>query len=609
MARYVFDIEADGLLDTISKVHSLVLKDIDTGEAISCHSQATENSIEYGIVALEAADLLIGHNIISYDIPALMKIHPWMKLRQDCILRDTLVMAKLIFPMDRLMEMDRKTRQFPGRLTGRQSLEAWGWRIGERKMEFEGPWDKWTPEMQTYCEQDVETNHKLYSMLAAKGYSEQAIQLEHDVQEIIFRLEQAGAPFSEEKGRKLYATLAQTRMEREKELVGLFPPWYRPGAEFTPKRDNKRLGYVAGAPAQKIELTEFNPGSRDHIADRLMKKYGWKPRVFTGKGKPQIDEVVISKLEYPEAKKLLAYLLVQKRIGQLAEGDKALLKHVKDGRIHGEINPLGTATRRGSHHNPNLGQIPKVKKKAKEILYGEAGEWGFEFRDCFTAPIGWRMIGCDESGLEMRMLAHYMAQWDGGEYAKEVLAGDIHSVTMQALGIDDRDMSKIFLYAYLYGAGDVKLGKILKAKNAKVAGAAARAKFQGKLSALGKLVAAVKHRHHTKGYLVTLDGGLLYTRSEHSALNTLLQGAGAIVCKVWLVLTDRALREAGYQWGKDQQLVLWVHDEQQFLSRPAIADDVARIARECARRAGEVLNLRVPLDGTSSVGGSWSETH
>ena len=604
MARYVFDIEADGLLDTISKIHSIVLKDIDTG--IVCSYSSNLGDLDQALFVLSRADLIVGHNIIKYDLPAIKKIYPWFETKAQ--VRDTIVWTRLIWPSDQLLGIDAKNRQFPGRLAGRHSLEAWGWRVGEHKGGFKGPWDTWSQEMQDYCEQDVETNHTLLRMLEKQDYSETAVQLEHDVQEIIFRQEQTGVPFDEEKAHRLYASLVQTRLESETELKGLFDPWYQPGKMFTPKRDNKRMRYTAGAEMQHIKLTEFNPGSRGHIANRLVKVRGWKPKAFGSDGVPTVDEKILSNLPYPEAKRLTRYLLIQKRIGQLAEGKKALLKFVKNGRIHGEVITNGTVTGRAAHRNPNLGQVPKVKKKDGVVLHGEAGLWGEEFRSLFYAPEGWVMVGVDASGLELRMLGSRMARWDQGAYAHEVVSGDVHTLHASALAIE-RDPSKTWTYAYLYGAGDRKLGVILKAKNPVSAGRQSREVFQHKLPALGHLVAACKQRHRTRQYIVGLDGRHVQTRSDHSALNTLLQSDGSLVVKFWIVALDHALKARGWVWSKDYALVLFVHDEMQFLVRPEISKEFGEIAVAAIRQVGLDLGLKVPLDGEAKIGSTWAGTH
>jgi DNA polymerase I-like protein with 3'-5' exonuclease and polymerase domains len=219
------------------------------------------------------------------------------------------------------------------------------------------------------------------------------------------------------------------------------------------------------------------------------------------------------------------------------------------------------------------------------------------------------MVGIDASGLEMRMLGSRMARWDGGAYANEVVNGDVHNVAMQALGLTDRDMTKTWEYAWLYGAGDKKLGTILKAKNPASAGRTSRAVFLHKIPALGHLINAVKHRHNTRKYIVALDGRHVQTRSEHSALNSLLQSDGSIVVKFWMVALDRALKARGWRQGIDYAQVLYVHDELQFICRPGIAQELGEIAVETIRKVGIDLGLRVPLDGEAKVGRTWAQTH
>lgn len=613
MARYVFDIETDGLLPELTKLHSLVLKDIDTGCVISCASsdEHGHSKIETGLALLSMADLIVGHSIIEFDLPAIKKVYPeWTTSAQ---VRDTVVMTRLFWPSDLMKAVDHVKKRVPGKLIGKHKLEAWGYRLMEYKSDFRGPWHTWTTEMQEYCEQDVEVTHKLWNLVVSKKYSEQAIQLEHDVQEIIARQVQAGVPFDVAAASSLYGDLVQLRMELTKELRQVFPPW-EVRTPFTPKANNKKRGYVKGQPTEKVKVIEFKPASNDHVADRLITLRGWKPALYGKDGKPTVDEAVLSSLDFPEIPLLLRYTMVKKRIGQLAEGKKALLKSVEpDGRIHGGVVANGTVTGRMAHFDPNLGQIPKIKKvKAKGILKGEEGDFGWEFRSLFYAPPGWKMVGCDESGLELRMLGHYLARWDAGAYAKAVVEGDVHSLTMEALGIPDRDQAKTFMYAWLYGAGNVKVGKILKAKGetqqARV-GKAAREKFLVKLPALRYLTDACRAKHRQQKFVKGLDGRLIYTRSDHSAVNSLLQSAGSIVCKVWIVTLHRKLRERGFEWDRDFQHVLTVHDEVQILAREEIADEIGKIAAEAAREAGEALGLRVPTAGESKVGDRWSDTH
>jgi DNA polymerase I-like protein with 3'-5' exonuclease and polymerase domains len=475
--------------------------------------------------------------------------------------------------------------------------------------------------MEDYCVQDTSTTESLYSFLMAKNPAPEAVRLEHQVAWIIHRQVMRGIQFNTAAAAQLYADLSQKREEITRELRKVFPPFYvRDGKEFTPKRDNAKQGYVAGVPVQKVKRVEFNPNSRDHVALMLQRRYDWKPEEFTDDGKPKIDDAVLKKLKYAEAPMLADFFMVTKRIGQVAEGDEAWLKKVKpDGRIYGDVNPNGAVTGRMTHSSPNLAQCPKVKpgKDGKPLL-GLKGEYGFECRSCFVASDGYVFVGADGAALELRDLAGYMAKWDGGAYIRTVLEGkkedgtEIHTVNRKALEIDSRDDAKTWFYAFLYGAGDEKLGTIvikIRGDAAKKKGKELREKFMRNLPALGALVKAVKQAAKERGYLFGLDGRRLHVRSQHSALNTLLQSAGAIQMKKALVILDEMLQQKGFKPGSDYEFVLNVHDEWQIETKKEIADEVGRTAVAAIRAAGEHFKFPCPLDGEYKIGRTWAETH
>lgn len=582
----------------MTKVHCIVLKDCDSGEVLSFGP----GSIDGALAFLAQADEIWGHNIIRFDMPALLKLYPMWSTKAK--LRDTMVCTQLIWPTDVLRAKDAKnvaTKRFPGNMVGRQSLESWGHRIGTHKDWKPESWDEWTEEMQDYCEQDVEVTDKLRLLIESKKYSEVAIQLEHDVTAVMFEQEKTGVCFNEAAAQTLYADLVEYRERTIAELKLTFKPWYRRGEEFTPKRDNKSSGYVKDAPMTKIIYTEFSPTSRDQMAERLMTLYNWRPEQYNDDGSVKLDEAIIKDLKFPPVPLIRKYLLVDKRIGQLRDGKEALMRHVRNGRIHGRVKVNEAITGRASHSKPNLGQVPRVKKdKQGNILHGAEGLWGHSFRSLFHAPAGMTMVGADASSLELLMLAHYLAQWDGGEYAKQVLSGDPHAYTAGLAGIT-RDQAKTLIYALLYGAGDAKLGKILG--KGKVAGKALRGKLLANMPALDKLISVCKARHRERGYLIGLDGRKLYTRSEHAALNTLLQGAGACVCKAWLAVL---LREGTYAIA---QQILWVHDEVCLYTTPELADVVGRKVVRCLGLAGEMLKLRVLISGEAKSGATWADVH
>jgi len=547
----------------------------------------------------------------------------------------------------------RENGQFPSRLIGKYSLEAFGHRLGLYKGEFEGPWDRWSQEMQDYMDQDVRVTVRLWKKallrLAGVGdkdpipFSEQCIELEHDVARIVLRQEAWGFRFNVEKARKLYGHLVQKRCDLERDLRTIFPPWFRGREVVTVKKTRvMRKGvhspttYHEEAVYQKIELIDFNPSSRDHIADRLIKLRGWEPAEFGKDGKPTVDDTVLSTLPYPEAKPLSEYLMIQKRIGMLAEGRMAWLKMERNGRLHGSIVTNGAVTGRMTHMEPNMGQVPS-----------SGSPYGHECRDLFEHSLG-RLVGCDADALELRCLAGYLAPIDGGAYIKTVLEGnkdlgtDMHSVNCRALGLDPkaeylvdgtptkgRDIAKTWFYAFIYGAGNEKLGWIMGKRGdptnpdhwtkrrdgsrvdkvAAAAGERSRKTFLRSLPALGTLVQRIAKRVETRGFLIGLDGRKLHVRSAHAALNTLLQSAGAILMKQALVFLDKRLQEAGLVPGVDYEFAANVHDEWQIDVAEKWADFVGKTAEQAIIDAGTHFDFGCPLDGQSVIGQSWKDTH
>lgn len=590
----LFDIETNSLeLEEITKLHTMTVYDYAT----DTFTRFDKEKVAEGVELLAQADVVVGHNIINFDIPVIQKFFPWF---QPAKIIDTLVWTRLVYPDIKDIDIGLfKKGRIPGELIGRHSLEAWGHRLGEYKDDFgkTTDWQEWSQEMSDYCEQDVRVTKKLFEKLQQKGVSEEALKLEHDVAHIIKRQVDNGFPFDVEKAEALYVKLLSRREELEKELVDTFGSWYEPDGEpRVPKVSNRKLGIVKGAAYTKIKLVTFNPASRAHIAKRLQHLYGWEPKEFTPSGQPKVDESVLSELDYPEAKLLAEYMMVQKRIGQLAEGDKAWLKLVKNGRIHGEVITNGAVTGRMTHNNPNVAQVPAVS-----VPYGR------ECRELFKPRDGWVQVGCDASGLELRCLAHYMARYDGGAYAKVLLEGDIHTENQKAAGLPTRDNAKTFIYAFLYGAGNEKLGSIVG--GGKNAGARLRRRFLNRLPALKKLTDQVKETAKSRGYLIGLDKRHLKVRSLHSALNTLLQSAGAIIMKKALVILDGDLQAKGFVPGKDYEFLANIHDEWQMECRPEIAEEVGKTAAEAIRKAGEYFKFRCPLDGEYKIGKNWAETH
>lgn len=599
----VFDIETNGLLDTLDKIHSLVIYDTESNITYSCTDNFYFNeeneklklwTIKAGIQLLENADEIAGHNIIKFDIPAIKKIFPEFKPKGK--LYDTMLVSQIIYPdIGEMDDRNIKKNTYPKKLRGRYSLKAWGYRLKELKgvyAEQDNCWDTWSWDMQQYCEQDVTVTTKLFNLLKAKNIPQQVIDLEQQFAQIIFQQEQRGVAFDRDRAIELNGELLQKKYELEKELGKAFPNEVIE-EKFIPKVNNKARGYIKGIPFIKKTLVEFNPSSRQMIANRLIEKYNWTPIELTPTGQPQINEEVLKDLDYPEARLLVDYFLITKTLGLISEGNNAWLKLEKNGVIYGRVNSLGAVTYRCTHNTPNLAQVPSVKS-----LYGK------ECRELFIPRKGYKLVGCDASGLELRCLAHYM---NDKYYTQEILTGDIHTKNQLAAGLPTRDKAKTFIYGFIYGAGDEKVGSLIG--KGKKEGKQIKTKFLTSIPSLDKLIKAVKYKVKTKGYLLGIDKRKLKVREEYKGLNVLLQSAGAIVMKKALCILYDDLQSKGWKLNEDFAFVLNIHDEYQAEIREELVEEYCIMAVEAIRKAGKYFGFKCPLDGEAQVGNNWAETH
>lgn len=595
----IFDIETDGLLNTTQKLHCIAIYDTER-DTLKSYSN---NTLRDGLLALSEANELIGHNIVKFDLPALQKIYPEFDTKQECKIFDTLLVSKLVYPdIGELDDRNIRKGKFPKNLRGRYSLKAWGYRLGKLKGEYceqDGAWKQWSQEMEEYCKQDVLVTKKLYELLKTKYLSEKSLEIEHKFAKIIGQQEQRGVCFDKENAVELAANLVEEKAELERKLKLAFPNEIREET-FIPKVNNRNKGYIKGQPFIKRYEIEFNPSSRQMLAKGLIKKYGWKPTKESPTGLPVIDEEVIESLTYPEAPLLQRYFLVTKTLGQLADGKNAWLKLEKNGVIYGGVDTIGAVTGRCTHNSPNLAQVP-----SGHSVFGK------ECRGLFKARKGYKLIGCDASGLELRCLAHYM---NDGEYTHEILNGDIHTKNQLAAGLPTRDNAKTFIYGFLYGAGDAKIGSIT-GKGAKE-GKKIKTKFLEALPNLRRLSEGVKSKIRTRGFLKGLDGRKLKVREQYKGLNVLLQSAGAIAMKKALcILYDDCVAKG---WINDRwclsndnlvYFVLNIHDEYQAEVKPELVDEYKVMAVNAIRKAGEYFGFRCPLDGEAKEGLNWYETH
>jgi DNA polymerase I len=505
--------------------------------------------------ALRGSVSVVGHNLIGYDMPVLERL--WgITVAPERVL-DTLVLSRLYEPSK----------------SGGHSLRNWGECLGFPKGDHTD-WTQLSQEMIDYCIRDVEVTEAVHQNLMQNMtcFSPNCIELEHKVQASVQQQEINGWTLDQPLARDLCATFKERMNEIEEELQQKFPPIVH---ERWSEKTGKQL-------KDKVEV--FNVGSRQQIAKRLS-SLGVRFDKVTDKGNPIVDEAVLETIDLPEAKVVSEYLMLQKRYAQV----NSWLEHVKeDGRVHGRVISNGAVTGRMTHQSPNMAQVP-----------ASHSPYGHECRSCWTVPEGKKLVGFDASGLELRMLAHYMKDED---YTNEIINGDIHTANQRLAGLESRNQAKTFIYALLYGAGDEKLGSV--AGGGRTTGKKLRESFLNNLPSFAALKDRVSNAS-SRGYLTGLDGRRLQVRSEHSALNTLLQAAGAIVMKKALVILD----DYAKLWKLDYKIIGNIHDEVQSEVAEKDAEKFGWLAVECLKAAGLEFNLRCPLDGEYKVGTTWAETH
>ena len=575
MEQIVFDIETDGLQPTV--IWCVALKHIGNN-AESVVYNAEDFKLYLDKLGKEVE--LIGHNIIAYDIPALEEL--WGIDFSGYTITDTLVLSRLANPSR----------------DGGHSLDNWGQKLGFPKGEH-NDWTTLTDSMVEYCRQDVRVNELVYKRLLSElvGFSTGSRHLESDVQKVITRQIKHGWRIDQQKAFVLLAELKEKKFDLEERVHEKFKPLPTFIKEITPKvkKDGsisvvglKFLGdqwTTAVAPFSRLDYPEFNLGSRQQIG-RYLQYFGWKPETFTEKGQPVVDESVLSRVKgIPEAELIGEYLMVQKRIAQIQSWLDAV---EEDGRVHGYVNSNGAVTGRMTHSSPNVAQVPAC-----------GAPYGRECREIWTVPDGYSLVGMDASGLELRMLAHYM---NDEAYTNEILTGDIHTANQLAAGLETRSQAKTFIYAFLYGAGDAKIGSVVggTARDGKQL----KEKFLRNTPALRTLRERVTMAAG-RGYVLGLDGRRVAVRSEHAALNTLLQSAGAIVMKKALCLLD----EYATQYKIDYNFIGNIHDEIQTEVRSNESEFFGRLATGCVEAAGVYYKLNCPLAGEYQVGNTWADTH
>ena len=530
---------------------------------------------------IDRYDEFVGHNIIGFDAPVIKKIIG-VDLHEKGKVIDTLVLSRLFDPVRE----------------GGHSLKSFGERLKFGKLDFKD-FSEYSDEMLEYCIRDVELTERVLGYLIKHNpdFSREAIRLEHDIARIITQQENNGFLFDVTKADLLLGKLREKINEIEQKVrerfiplptfVKIVKPRYRKdGSLSTVGLNSLGQGWenVMGD-FSLIEMKEFNLGSRQQIA-RYLRYFGWKPTKFTEHGQPIVDEKVLQGItDIPEAELIKEFLLLQKRIAQVESWVEAV---AEDGRVHGRVITNGAITGRMSHQSPNMAQVPAVYSP-----------YGKECRELWVVPEGYKLVGVDASGLELRILSHYM---NDKEYIDAIINGDIHTTNQSLAGLSTRDQAKTFIYAFIYGAGDEKLGAICG--GSRNYGKAIKSRFLSRTPALANFRKRVD-KATGKGWLKGIDGRKLRIRNRHSALNTLIQGGGAIVMKKALIL----LEEQVSKHKLNARPVANVHDEFQYEVLETQAEDFGNLAVDSIINAGKELGIRCPLNGEYKYGNNWQETH
>jgi DNA polymerase I-like protein with 3'-5' exonuclease and polymerase domains len=667
--RYVaFDLETNGLLDTVSKVHQAILTDLETLETygytdepwkVQGASQEPSGTIQEALDIVAEADLFVTFNGWGYDMLVLEKLYPEWTYKGYHL--DLMVHGTCIRPYDQLLQFDAKLAakgKLPRYLIGAESLKAWAIRakLDQQKDEYRGSWEELNPDMWRYGLQDGPTTAALYHWMMQPRFRIpwQTMWIEQEVGRLVGRQQRNGWRIDVAVLQQLDTELSQEVQAAKDTMAQAFGAWYRadkqkldsllfrnpkgrwkafrkedvpvnlldkPGYKSwpvkVPKRSLRRQSgveksdgtqvrseFTEGAPYTPIELHRFNPNARQDVYKGLNHRYGWEPKQRTAKGAPKVSSETLKDLEWTEAQAAHRFYLLDKIHGYTTNW----LKKERNGRLHGRVNPNRANTRRMTHQDPNLANVP-----AKGALYGE------ECRRVFRGDDGWVQVGADAEQLELRCLAKRLYRYDGGAYAEEVQHGDVHTLHIsvaagldrEAVTEDIRKGGKGVTYGWLYGAGDATLGKSCSAIPGvrKRSGKKVREGYEQGITGVAQLLSYLERMLADRGYILALDGGKLYSRSLHSRLNLQLQSDGALIMKAAWIFADHILSEAELVEGRDFKWVGNVHDELQATAKPELAEQVGQAMVDGMLLAGKWFGFPVPIDGKYMIGNNWSETH
>lgn len=621
------DIETESL--TPDKLWCICVKEKESGKThqfVNLHENEEERDRfkQYA----KGVTRWVGHNFINFDAPVINRIVGQVIDMQKIV--DTLVVSMLVdFGI------------------GSHSLSTWGEKLGFPKDNFKDFEGGLTQEMLDYCHRDVEVTEKLFDhfskQIKDKDWS-QSMRLEHDVAIICQEMHEGGFEFDIATANRLHLEITKRLQELEERIHQAFPPKLEliKTIKYRVKEDGNLFKNVETAlnsyPETKIvddtlecyDYVEFNPGSTKQRVERLWDA-GWNPVDKTVGHREAIRKEQTEKLDYykkygwtvseenlntlpqsaPEGAKALAeWLTLEGRRSTLTEWLQAV-ESSRDTRIHGQFMHIGSWTGRMAHRHPNMGNIPSVYHgDAKTAVDKVKADYDGQFRDLWTTPDGCYLVGTDAAGIQLRILADIM---ESKQYVKAIIEGkkeddtDIHNLNRKALGLNHitRDMAKTFIYAFLLGAGTAKIAQILKTGMGQANKAVSN--FTNSIEGLAKLKKNVIPEIASRGYFRGYDGRKVVVPNEHKTLAGMLQNGETLVMKY----ATRRWREQAKQEGLDFKICTWVHDEWQTEVRGSYqdAERLAQIQCDAIQWAGLHLGIMCPLEGESSIGKSWKDTH
>ena len=605
--KIIYDLETNGLVDTVSTIWIAVTKNIETNEIITFSDYDKDSKpLNELLPFLNKAKVLIGHNIINYDNVVLHKLLGWQP--QNIKMIDTMLLS----------QMNNFRRE------GKHSLKNFGAILGDAKLEFNN-FNEYSEDMKKYALQDVNLNHKVYNFVTKEAIQliknrpayQQALRTEHAIAELCAEQVKNKWKFNIELAKKHYLYLT-SEMKKIEDKVN---PTLRPRKVMIDKEPKKARYLQNGTFSavtvrmlseylnkeikatdtnlwepnktfQRFKMVEADLGNMDQVRGMLLDN-GWQPTQFTPKGEPKITDDSLASINSEVGKEIIYYYSLRSRHSVLKGWIE--LAEANNNRVYVEAFNLGTPTFRQRHSK--VVNVPGVKSF-----------FGKEMRELFIADEGKVMVGCDSSGNQIRALAHYL---NNKEVNNHILKGDIHQHNADTIGIS-RSLAKGVLYASIFGAGVRKLGKMVTGIEDLDKGKEVKAKLYEALPGLKELIAKLNNFFYTTqnktgyGYIPALDGRKVYAESSFKLLNYLLQSFEAITVKTAVVNAFKMFKEENLE----VDMLALVHDEVQVQTKP---ENTKRVKEILSYSFGDFitkkLDLNIQMAGDAKEGLNWNETH